>query len=77
MGKITDIDNAAVVAALAADPELEEQLHPLLDGHFGCEARQLVLAFLSARIEQGGSASGSLIPALADAMRAARDDFDA
>lgn len=67
---------AAVERALRSDPELEEQLRPLLDGRYGDGARRLFLARFAARLERGTSASNALVPALADALREARGETD-
>jgi hypothetical protein len=76
MHELSNAESAALDAALRSDPDLEEQLHPLLRGEFGYEARSLVLSCLAARLQQGAVADGALIPALADALHAARDDYD-
>ena len=76
MQELSNAESAALDAALRSDPDLEEQLHPLLEVRFGPEARRLVRSCLAARLEQGGVPEGALIPALADAVRAARNDFD-
>lgn len=76
MHELSITENAALDAVLRSDPDLEEQLHPLLEGEFGYEARRLVLTCLAARLQQGAVADGALIPALADALHAARNDFD-
>lgn len=79
MGKLDDIAAiaTALAAALRSEPELGRDLAPLLEGRFGSPARDLVLASLAARIEQGADPRGALIPALADALRVARGEFDA
>jgi hypothetical protein len=76
MQELSNAESAALDAALRSDPDLEEQLHPLLEGKFGHEARRLVLSCLAARLEQGVVPGGALIPALADALHAARNDYD-
>jgi hypothetical protein len=76
MHELSNSESAALDAALRSDPELEEQLHPLIEGRFGWKARQTVLSCLAARLEQGAVLEGALIPALADALHLARNDFD-
>ena len=70
-------EGAALAAAFRYDPELGEDLAPLLEGRFGRRARELVLALLAARLADSGEHRGALIPALADALRTARGEFDA
>jgi hypothetical protein len=70
-------ESEALAAALCSDPELAEDLAPLIEGRFGPRARELVLASLAARLGHSGDPRGALIPALADALRTARGEFDA
>jgi hypothetical protein len=48
-------ESAALAAALRSDPELAEDLAPLIEGRFGPRARELVLASLAARLGHGGT----------------------
>lgn len=57
-------------AALAADPELEADLEPLVDG-LDPETRVLLMRCFAARLEQVRRPQSALLPALADVMRSA------
>jgi hypothetical protein len=70
-------ERATVAAAVRSDPGLAGDLAPLIEGRFGARARELVLASLAARLGHCGDPRGALIPALADALRTARGEFDA
>jgi hypothetical protein len=70
-------ESAELVAALRSDPELAGDLAPLIEERYGRRARELVLASLAARLSHREDPRGALIPALADALRTARGQFDA
>jgi hypothetical protein len=67
------LERAAIDAALRADPELAEDLRPLLDGRYGERTERLFLRCLAARLRDGEAPRSVLLPALADATRAARE----
>jgi hypothetical protein len=67
-------ESSLLERALAAEPELAEELRPLLDGAFGHAARRLVRRCLAERLRTSTGAREALRPALADALRGASSD---
>jgi hypothetical protein len=73
MGDLSPAERALLERALAIEPELAIELRPLLAGAYGSSARRLVLRRLVERLAAGATVRGALVPALADALRAASD----
>lgn len=66
---LSDSDRALVQGALEQDPELAEDLRPVLAGDYGDETKRLFLGCFVDRLRTCGRARDALLPALADAMR--------
>jgi hypothetical protein len=73
MSDLSAAERAMLQRALATEPELAMELRPLLAGAYGTSARRLVLCCLAERLASGASVRGALLPALADALRAASE----
>jgi len=76
MSDLAAQDAAAVEAALESHPDVAAGLAPLLRGECGIPARELVLRCLAKRLDRGLPLRAALIPALAEALRAARAEAD-
>jgi hypothetical protein len=70
---LSPADRLAVDAALAADPELADDLRGLLDGQYGERTKTLFLRCFATRLPRVEQPRDALLPALADAMRRASD----
>jgi hypothetical protein len=67
-------ERARIDDALGADPELGDDLRPLLDGRYGEQTEHLFLHHFAARLAGAGTPRAALLPALADALREAERD---
>jgi hypothetical protein len=65
---------AMIEDALERDPELADDLRPLLEGRYGERTERLFLKCFAERLQRSEQPRDALLPALADAMHEAKRD---